>query len=167
MVSIDVLTADQECDSAPKEAIGKFFVSLGSQHHNYGRCYELICWINIDDDTEKPHLSLLYTFEYHNCKVVHQVPIEYVINKLKIAINVLSKSNNNMYQDYMLISSKRSLDHLLSNYSFYRYQVKMAEKIKSKWIYHYYTPTSKICVRVRTRQFMSLQEELLSRPKCT
>ena len=127
----------------------------------------LICWININDDTETPNLSLLYTFEYHNCKVVYQVPIEYVIKKLKIAINILSKSNNNMYQDYMLISSKRSLDHLLSNYSFYKYQVKMAEKIKSMWIYHYYTPTSKVCVRVRTRQFMSLQEELLSRPKHT
>lgn len=170
MININVYTADEQSNLSPKEAIGKHFVSLGSQYHNYGRCYELICWINLTDDTgtgvENPYLSLIYTFEYSNCKVVHHLPITIVIEKLKSAIKFLSQSNNgNLYYDYMLISSRRCLDHLLLDYSFYKYQVKMAEKIKSKWIYHYYTPTSAICIKIRTRQFMSLQEDLLTRPK--
>jgi hypothetical protein len=163
-MNIDVYTADKECDLTPKEAIGKYFVSLGSQHHNYGKCYELICWINITDDVvENPSLSLIYRFEYKNCKIITQVPIEFVILNVKMAVKLLSKVNtlNSMYCSYILLSSQRSLDHLLLDYSFYKYQEKMAKKIQLKWIYHYYNPNSKICIKIRTRQFMCLQEELL------
>jgi hypothetical protein len=168
-MKIDVYTANEECELAPKEVIGKYFVSLGSQHHNYGKCYELICWINnVDDDIEDtPYVSLLYTFEYKKCKVINQITVELLIIKLKQANNVLSKTKylNSMYQNYMLVSSERCLDRLLLDYSFYQYQIKMAQKIQLRWIYHYYTPTSEICKRVRMRQFMCLQEELLSRTK--
>lgn len=169
-MKIDVFTANEECELAPKEAIGKYFVSLGSQHHNYGKCYELICWINItdnDENIESPSLSLLYTFEHKKCKVVNQVPIEFVIMKVKQAINSIIQLNNlnSMYRNYMLVSSTRCLDRLLLDYSLYKYQEKMAKKIQMKWIYHYYTPTSKICIKIRTRQFMCLQEELLEYKK--
>lgn len=170
MIKINVFTADEQASLSPKEAIGKYFISLGSQHHNYGVCYQLICWISIsgdsNDNVENPCLSLIYTFEFNNCKVAHQVPIVHVIEKVKFAIKCLSQSDNRtLYHDYMLISSKRSLDQLLLDYSYYMYQVKMADRIKSIWMYHYYTPTSKICIRIRTRQFMCLQEELSTRPK--
>lgn len=164
MLNIDVYTANEECEKTPKEALGKYFVSLGSQHHNYGKCYELVCWINFTDDIVKsPYLSLIYTFEYKNCKIVDQISIESVIVKVKLAIKLLSKLNNIscMYRSYLLVSSERCLDSLLLDYSFYKYQDKMARKIQMKWIYHYYTPTSKLCIKIRTRQFMCLHEELL------
>ena len=169
MIQIDVFTANQESLLTPKEAIGRYFISLGSQHHNYGKCYELICWINVSDNqVEDPYLSLIYTFEFNNCKRVHKVSIEYVIMKLKLAINSLSNSNNkSLYRDYMLISSRRCLEHLLLDYSLYKYQVYMAKKIQLKWLYHYYTPTSKICVKIRTRQFNRLNEETYLRHKFT
>ena len=168
MVKMNVLTADEQYDLTPKEAIGKSFVTLGSQHHNYGQCYELVCYVDTtNSNVISPYLSLMYTFEYKNCKVIKQVPITFVIQQVKLAIHSLLKMNqmNAMYQNYMAISSSRCLDNLLLDYSFYRYQVKMAEKIQLKWMYHYYTPTSEICRRIRTRQFMCLQEELTKRPK--
>lgn len=167
MIKINVFTGDEQCPLTPKEAIGRYFVSLGSQHHNYGKCYELICWINISDNqVEDPYLSLIYTFEFNNCKIVHNVSIEYVIRKLKLAISSLSKSfNQSLYRDYMLISSKRCLDHLLLDYSYYKYQVYMAKKIQFMWLYHYYTPTSKICIKIRTRQFAELNKDTYLREK--
>jgi hypothetical protein len=164
-MNVDVYTANEECVLTPKEAIGRHFISLGSQHHNYGKCYELICWINITDDVvENPSLSLIYRFEYKNCKMVSQVPIDFVILQLKTAINLLSNKVNkttSMYRNYIILSSKRCLDCLLLDYSFYKYQEKMAKRIQTKWIYHYYNPNSKICIKIRTRQFMCLQEELI------
>lgn len=169
MIHIDVFTANEECLLTPKEAIGRYFISLGSQHHNYGKCYELICWINTSDNqVEDPYLSLIYTFEFNNCKRVDNVSIEYAIMKLKLAIHSLANSNNkSLYRDYMLISSRRCLDHLLTDYSFYKYQVYMAKKIQKKWLYHYYTPTSKICIKIRTRQFLELNEDTYLRSKLT
>lgn len=167
MIQLDVYTADETRMLTPKEAIGRYFISLGSQHHNYGKCYELICWINLSENqVEDPYLSLIYTFEFNNCKIIDRVSIEYVIMKLKLAINTLTTSSNkSLYRDYMLISSNRCLDHLLLDYSLYKYQVHMAKKIQLMWLYHYYTPTSKICIKIRTRQFMFLNEETSSRPK--
>lgn len=167
MIQIDVFTADEERTLTPKEAIGRYFIPLGSQHHNYGKCYELICWINISDNqVEDPYLSLIYNFEFNNCKKVHQVSIEYAIMKLKLAIGLLVNSNNkSLHRDYMLISSRRCLDHLLLDYSLYKYQVYMAKKIQLKWLYHYYTPNSKICVKIRTRQFVELNKETMLRPR--
>lgn len=167
MIQIDVFTANEQCLSTPKEAIGRYFISLGSQHHNYGKCYELICWINISDNqVEYPYLSLIYTFEFNNCKRIDKVSIEYAIMKLKLAIFSLSNSvNKSFYHDYMLVSSRRCLDHLLLDYSLYKYQVYMAKKIQKKWLYHYYTPTSKICIKVRTRQFLKLNEDTYLRER--
>lgn len=168
MSIVNVYTGDIDCTMTPKEAIGKYFVSLGSKHHNFGSCFEMICWIDVScDEMKEPFFSLIYNFELSCCKVVRQVDTKHLIKMLKSAILMfkmqIDKINNSLYNEFMLISSKRYLEELLLEYSFHQYKTMMAIKIQSYWLYHYYSPSSIICKKIKNRQFFELIEESTKR----
>ena len=169
MSKVIVYTADITKELAPKQAINKYFVPLGRQH-NYGSCYELICWINTENGSEsvmveQPYISLIYNYEYKCCKKSHEISIETMIISLKQCIKLFSEQSNvyTLHREYMLISSNRCLDQLLLEYSFYRYQCCMINRVKSLWLYHYYTPTSPVCIRRHMRQLADCNDQLKKR----
>lgn len=159
---LQVYTADETQLRAPKDAVKRYFIPLGI-NHNYGRCYEFVCWIN----TDKPHLGLIYNFEMKMCKPCGTIDIKDAITQLKSAIKLMPTTQ--MYRDYrlhseyMVGSAKVCLDQLLLEYSWWSFQSHMAQKIKNKWSWHYWTPTSPICRRIRLRQLDELNQELSNR----
>jgi hypothetical protein len=167
-LQISVFTGDSTQKHTPKGAIGKYFIPLGSDH-NYGKCYELVCWINDTSDcfdcsiVNNPYLSLMYSFEFKDCKLSHKVDFCKAMSQLKVAIKLLPDTicNSSLHRDYMMISASRCLDEHLTEYSFSKYHECMVKKIQNKWLYHYYNPTSSICKRIKMRQFEKLNSELL------
>lgn len=165
MLKVNVYTANCSCPLAPRDAFGKYFISLGSENHNYGKCFELVCWIDrLTNEVDIPYLSLIYKFEFNHCTIVDTIYVHDAINILKKAIKLFSIENTyRFHRDYMLRSSQRCLESMLIEYSLYRLQHKMASKIQRKWLYHYYTPTSEVCKRIKLREFECLNRELMCR----
>jgi len=157
--NLQVYTADEKFLKAPKEAVKRCFIPLGSKH-NYGSCYEFVLWL----DTDKPYLSLIYNFEMKMCKSCGTIDIKDVITKLKSAIKLIPTTRMykeyRLHSEYMIGSANLCLEQLLLEYSWWRFQSHMAQKIKDKWIWHYWTPTSPICRRIRLRQLEELNQEL-------
>lgn len=160
-----------QADTPVRGAYGSF-ISLGNTH-NYGCCFELVCWVNNQqsnaDTCEEPRLGLLYAFEVKRCKPAWNIKCKDAIIQLRSAIKSL-KSSPTMYpthNSYMVLSASYCLEQLLLQYSNHLYQVHMAERIQKVWLWHYWTPDSPICQRIRKRQFEELNKELyehLARP---
>lgn len=170
-LKLQVFTADESCPQAPQEAVNRYFFPLGSKH-NYGSCYELVCWLKGPCDgktVDSPYIGLLYNFEMRMCKPCCDINIKDAIHQLKTAIKLFPSTiaNHTLHRDYMVVSAKVCLDQLLTEYSWWMFQVHKAKKIKDAWIWHYWTPTSPICRRIRIRQFEELNQELCERRRGT
>lgn len=169
---LQVYTADVTLPQAPKEALGKYFIPLGSKH-NYGSCYELVCWLKAPSSgdckqsqaVDSPYIGLIYNFEMKMCLPCGSVDIKNAITQLKTAIKLFPSTvtNHTLHRDYMVVSAKLCLDQLLLDYSWWMFQVHKAQKIKDEWLWHYWTPASPICQRIRLRQFEELNQELLEK----
>lgn len=160
--NLQVYTADKSSPQAPQEALGRYFFSLGTKH-NYGSCYELVCWLKgSTKSVDSPYIGLLYNFEMKTCLPCSTIDIKEAITQLKTAIKLFPStvSNHTMHRDYMVVSAKVCLDQLLLDYSWWMFQVHKAQKIKNEWLWHYWTPSSAICRRIRLRQFEELNKEL-------
>jgi hypothetical protein len=166
--NLQVYTADESLLRAPKEALKRYFIPLGSKH-NYGSCYEFVCWLKTPcmSKLDKPYLSLIYNFEMKMCKPCGAIDIKDAIIQLKSAIKIMPSTlmykNYRLHSEYMVGSAKMCLDQLLLEYSWWSFQNHMAQKIKDKWSWHYWTPTSPICQRIRLRQLDELNQELSNR----
>jgi hypothetical protein len=161
---LQVYTADKSVPQAPHEALGRYFFPLGSKH-NYGSCYELVCWLkepSQSNTVDSPYIGLIYNFEMKMCIPCGNIDIKDAITQLKTAIKLFPSTvtNHSLHRDYMVVSAKVCLDQLLLEYSWWMFQVHKAQKIKDEWLWHYWTPISPICQRIRLRQFEELNQEL-------
>lgn len=161
-MSLQVYTANEKFPEAPKEAVKRYFIPLGVKH-NYGCCYEFVCWLK-DSHTEvdSPYLSLIYSSEMKMCKPCGIIDIRDAISQLKVAIKLFPSTmvQHDLHRTYMLNSARLCLDQLLFQYSFDRYHWHMASRIQTVWRYHFETPTSPICYRIKMRQFEEMNNEL-------
>lgn len=145
------------------QAEPRYFIPLGSDH-NFGSCYELVCWLHKPfDPLDRPYFGLIYKFEFRMygryCGNIH-IKDTILILKNAMKFYPLTRNTKNMYHAYMLLGARACLERLLVNYSMMMFQNYQAKIIQSKWLYHYYNPESPIWQRIKLRQLEELNAEL-------
>lgn len=131
------------------------FIKLGMDH-NYGRCFELICWLNA---SHVSNLALYYASELADAIPTGTVSIVEAIQSLKSALKFTRFETFYVsYMNYVHLSAVRCLGHMLESYSFYKQREHAAKKIQQRWRPLYENPASHICQRRLKREFEELHK---------
>lgn len=133
----------------------RYFFKLGLDH-NYGRCFELICWVS---PNQTSNLSLYYSFEMIDVCQINTISMADAINALKSALKLTKYEEFYVsYMNYIHVSAARCLDHMLDTYSFYKAREKAASTIQKYWRPLYENPECAICQRRLKREFEELEK---------
>jgi hypothetical protein len=139
------------------------FIKLGD-NHNYGKRFELVCWVSgqdVDGFINSDYLSLFYKFELKEMSKVGHIDVRQGIEKIKDALIKHKHSNTyRFYHSLICISVKRFLSQLLNDYSYYLMYEKAARKIQLVWLDKYYDPCSRVCKKRLMREFNGMNSEM-------
>lgn len=146
----------------------KTFIRLG-YNHNYGKCFELVCWITTYTKNKKvitsidaPYLSLLYVKEIDRCNTTEKVSIHIIVPQLREAIVRFKAENTNpMYRSYIIRGSVLCLDDLLEGYAIHQMTMKSIVTIQRWWREEiYYNPNKPACIARLEQDFVMMMTEL-------
>jgi hypothetical protein len=133
------------------------FIKLGIDH-NYGQCFELVCWVSPKKDK---NLSLFYGFEVADATPSSKISLLDAIKNVKHALSFGRHLKSYIsYDSYIHISAKRCLEQMLQTYSFIKAREKAAIKIQKVWKPLYENPASPICQRRLLREFEEFHKDL-------
>jgi hypothetical protein len=139
------------------------FINLGD-NHNYGKRFELVCWVSgqdIDSFFSNGYLTLFYKFELKEMQKVGCIDVHQGIQKLKDALIKHKKSNTyRFYHSLICTSVKRFLSKLLDDYSYYLLYEKAALKIQRIWLNKFYDPSDKVCQKRLLREFNGMNNDM-------
>ena len=139
------------------------FIKLGD-NHNYGKRFELVCWVSgqdVDGFFSTGYLSLFYKFELQHMEMVGVMDVRQGIRKIKDALMKHKQSNAyRFYHSLICISVRKFLSGLLNDYSYYLLYEKAALKIQRVWLNKYYDPSDKVCQKRLLRELNGMNDEM-------